>query len=125
MADSAATWLLPVVVALLGGGLVAALGQFLAARAELRRVRIAEGKSGAEVESIILGGAEAAVASLQKALDRSESQIARLEALAEKRAARITELEEQLAAAIGRAGTLQARLDGIDERIAGLEDEQP
>lgn len=115
-------WVAPVITALLGGGLAGTAAQLLGARAEFRRIGIAEGKSGAEVESIILGGAETAVASLQKALDRAENQITRLEALAEKRGVRITELEDQLAAAKGRASTLQARLDEIDARIAGLEE---
>lgn len=113
-----------VVGTVLSGGLGAAIYQIANARAELRRVRIEEHKAGPEAESILLGGAERAVASLQAALDRAEYSITRLEQLLEKREKRVAELERELDSAKSRLGVVQSRLADFDQRISGLEEEE-
>lgn len=113
------------VVAVLGGGLGTSIAQIIRARSEMRRTQAEISKVRPEAESILLGGAERAVASLQAALDRAEHSISRLEAVLAKREERVAELERELATAKGRLGIVQTRLVDFERRVAGLEDDEP
>lgn len=126
-----ATIVVPLAVALLGGGLLAAIGQIYAARAALRKSRQDEERLPAEVSGLWLGGAEKAVGALQVALDRADGQIARLEAALDRerqssqaKDQRIQELERQLGDMRRQLNLLQTQADRLGLRIAELKDDE-
>lgn len=121
----------PVVIALLGGGLITAVGQLLGARAQLKKSRQDDERLPAEVETLWLGGAEKAVGILQSALDRAERQITQMdESLQRERTAsqakddRIQELERQLAQMRQQLTRMQEQCDQLGARIEQLKDEE-
>lgn len=112
MAD--ATWIVPVVSALLGGGFLVGVGQLTVARAQARMARIQE---PGIVTSSSLGGAEQAIALMERALTRAESEIEDLKRdrdeerrRSHEKDRRIIELERELV-------NLRTQLSGLSDRL--------
>lgn len=124
---------LPVAIAVLSGGFVAAVGQVISARAQLKKAEQDDERLPAEVGTMWLGGAEKAVAALQVALDRADAQITRLEAALDRerqssmvKDERIAELERQLTTMRRQLTALQTQADRLGVRIDELKsDDEP
>lgn len=121
----------PVAIALLGGGLITAMAQLVGTRAQLAKARQDDERLPAEVESIWLGGAEKAVTLLQSALDRAERQITQMdESLQRERTAslakdeRIQLLEGQLGQMRQQLAQMQTQCDRLGARIEELKEEE-
>lgn len=92
----------------------------IAARAASRKVKIEERQVPAQIQSILVGGAEKAVASLVIALEWAESEIQDLKAESEAsrvretaKDVRIAELEYSLAVVQGQLAALQERVTRV------------
>lgn len=100
-----------VVVALLGGGLVGGVAALITGRAMARKTasetRALDAKLPAEVDSVVVQGAEAAVLTMKSALDSAT--------------ARITQLEEERAEDRKRIGELEAKVRRLEERVRAAE----
>lgn len=128
------TWLVPVVTAIMGGGVVTGLSQLWGARNTSRQIQIQEERTPADVSTIILGGASQAVDVLTNSLKwaqeelegiRSEQvndkrRIRELLASNDSKDARIAELERELADLRIRMGELQTALEGAQARISEM-----
>lgn len=93
--------LLPVVVTgILSGGIGAGIATLIKARSEARNLdasaRAVEAKLPAEVDSVVVQGAEAAVLTMRSALESATARIAELEEDRAEDRARIAELEQKV-----------------------------
>lgn len=125
------TWLVPVVTAIMGGGIVTGLSQLWGARNTSRQVQLQEERTPADVSTIILGGASQAVDVLTNSLKwaqdelegiRSEQvndkrRIRELAASNDSKDARIAELERELADLRIKLREVQTALDNALARI--------
>lgn len=125
------TWLIPVVTAIMGGGVVSGLSQLWAARNTSRQVKIQEERAPADVNTVILGGASQAVDVLTNSLKwaQDELQGIRIEQANDKQCirdliasndskdARIGELERELATLRVKLQEVQTALDNALARI--------
>lgn len=109
MASSGGAILIPVVTALLGGGLATALSQVLHARNVGRQIEIEQAKAPADIEAVLLGGASQAVAVLTNSLTWQQGEL--------------KSLKEEQAADQRRIKELQTSLDIKDRRIHEMEEE--
>lgn len=101
-------WLTPTVIALLVGSIAGVVTPLVRARIDLR-------KAPAEQTSILLGGAEQAVASLSSALASAERRIGQMEKDLAVKDERIAELERDNTRTLARLARLQARLDRYEQ----------
>jgi nucleotide-binding universal stress UspA family protein len=89
--------ILAAVVGVLGGGLAGGIGSLLTGRALVRKAaseaKAIDAKLPAEVDSVVVAGAEAAVLVMDKALTSATLRIAQLEEEAEAHRQRIRDLE--------------------------------
>ena len=103
-----------VVTGLLSGGLFAALATVLTSRSTARRTNVeADGikeKAPAERDNIVVTGAQAAVLTMQAALESAQTRIAHLEKDRESDRQRIEELEARLEGMQGRLEKAEADL---------------
>lgn len=113
-------WVTLLVTAILSGGACTAVASIITARAMSRQATVREKSAPAEIQSILLGGAEKAVASLVVALEwaeveirelKEESEASRLRELAKD--ARIAELETSLVNMQAQLGMLQDRVTRV------------
>ena len=102
--------LVTLVVAALGGGLIAAVFNFIS---DVRRQRRDDKRLPYDTENLITQTAERAVASLSAALDERDRTIERLEA-------RIAELEAERGQMIERITAMEDELHEQAERIASM-----
>lgn len=122
-----ASWIIPVSSALLGGGFLAGISQLTIARAQSRMSRLQE---PALVTSSSLGGAEQAIALMERALTRAESEIEDLkrDRDAERRRSRdkddrISELERELISLRVQLSGLSNRLNATVQRVQEVKNE--
>lgn len=114
-----------IVVALLGGGLVGGVASLITGRAVARKTtseaRAVDAKLPAEVDSVVVQGAEAAVLTMRSALDSATARIAQLEQEREQDRKRIADLEakvERLQRKVDSAerSLMEARQEGAELR---------
>lgn len=104
-----------IVVALLGGGIVGAIGSLIVGRATARKT-IAEAQAidrrlPAEVDSVVVQGAEAAVLTMERALESATGRIRQLEQERDADRARIRELE-------AKVERLQQQVEAAEQSLA-------
>lgn len=110
-----------VVTGLLAGGLGTGLGALITGRALARKThseaRAVDAKLPAEVDSVVVQGAEAAVLTMKAALDSATSRIATLEKERDSDRRRILELESKVEALRSMVETAEKALG--EARAAG------
>lgn len=109
-----------VVGVILGGSLLGAVAALIQARAQIRKVRLEEERSPAEVESIWLTGAERAFSALQGALDRTAAEISRLETALERERQQSAAKDERIADLERRLGTMRQQLSHLQSQADRL-----
>ena len=120
--------LLPVVVTgLLSGGIFGAIGALISSRAVSRKTNAeAQGlaaKLPAEVDSVVVQGAEAAVLTMKAALDSATGRIAQLEAERDADRQRIADLEAKVKRLEGKVNAAERALASAREEGAALREE--
>lgn len=104
---------------LLGGGLLGALATLLTSRAVAGKTRAeaagVAAKTPAEVDSIVVQGAEAAVLTMRSALESATARIAELEADRARDRQRIADLESRL-------DELRAKVDRAERALGEARD---
>jgi len=100
------------VTAILGGGMGAGIATLIKARSEARSLdagaKAVEAKLPAEVDSVVVQGAEAAVLTMRSALEGAQ--------------ARITELEEDRAADRERIAELESKVRQLEAKVRRAEE---
>lgn len=123
-------WIALIVTALLSGGLATAIASIITARVAARRVNIEERAAPAQVQSILVGGAEKAVATLVIALEWAEAEIRDLKEESDAsrvreqaKDARIAELETNLTMLQTRLGQLQEQVTRVQNMAQEARDD--
>lgn len=107
----ATEWLIPSVVALVGGGAAGMVSTLVRARVDLRKARTDEDRAPVDLGDVAVGAAEKVVSSLVAALEQNERRVQKLERDVVDRDMRIEHLEQDLTRAHARIGRLQTELD--------------
>lgn len=112
---------------LLGGGLLGAIATLITSRALAGKTRAeaagVAAKTPAEVDSIVVQGAEAAVLTMRAALDSAVARITQLEAERTADRARMAGLESRLADAEAKVDAAEAALEVARQASAMLREE--
>lgn len=115
------SWVVPVMTALLGGGFFVGVGQVITALTKARTARIQD--SGI-VTSSSLGGAEQAIALMERALSRAEKEVEGLKTdrdeerkRSREKDSRIAELEQELIRLRTRLSDISTRVDQSVRRV--------
>lgn len=125
------TWLVPVVTAIMSGGIVGGISQLWGARNTSKQLKMEEQKTPADIGTVLLGGASQAVTVLTNSLQyaqnelegiraeqtRDRQRIRELMASNDSKDARIAEMERELSSLRLRLGELQTALDRAQTRI--------
>lgn len=110
------------VTALLSGSIFAAIATLIVSRSTARKnhadAKAVDAKLPAEVDSVIVQGAESAVLTMKAALDSATGRIAQLETEREEDRKRIAELEAKVRRLEAKVSTAERAL--TDARNAGV-----
>lgn len=116
-----------IVIALLGGGLLGGLASFIVGRATARKTNseaaAVDAKLPAEVDSVVVQGAETAVLTMKQALDSATARIAQLEGEREADRKRIADLEAKVQRLQGKVDAAGRSLQAARREGAELRDE--
>lgn len=117
------TVLVALVTGILSGGLIGAIASLIVGRATARKTnaeaKALDRKLPAEVDSVVVQGAEAAVLTMERALASAQGRIAQLEREREADRQRITELEAKVTRLQGKVESAERHLS--DARREGAE----
>lgn len=102
--------LVPIIVALLGGGALTALVTYLNAKR----------RAPAEIDSIVVQGAEAAVLSLQRAVDAANARANDVAVERDRLAAEIARKDQRIMALETQLDRLQKMLNDARDEIAAI-----
>ena len=114
-------WVVPVMSALLGGGFLIGAGQVISALTNRRTARLQE---TGMITSSSLGGAEQAIALMERALSRAEKEVEGLKTdrdeerrRSREKDSRIAELEQELIRLRARLSDISTRVDESVRRV--------
>lgn len=108
------TVLVALVTGILSGGLIGAIASLIVGRATARKTnaeaKALDRKLPAEVDSVVVQGAEAAVLTMERALTSAQNRIGQLEREREADRKRIAELE-------GKVSRLQGKVESAERSL--------
>lgn len=120
-------YVVPIVAALLGGGFLAGAGQVISALTNRRTAMLQE---PGMITSSSLGGAEQAIALMERALSRAEREVEALKTerdderrRSKEKDRRISELEQELIKLRTQLSALSERLNITVNRVQEIKDE--
>lgn len=110
-------WVALAVTGLLSGGLASAVASIITARASTRKIKLEEQANPAHIQSIMVGGAEKAVASLVVVVEWQEREIKELREESAAKDARIADLEANLTRLQSQLRSLQAQVTRVQQEV--------